>query len=74
MLKKNRVMICGMRKPRGLKVRFYAACLIDLNDYLDLFHGENLTDKIGMTELNEILLNSMPNSWINQAYVHVFDC
>ena len=27
-----------------------------------------------MTELDRILLNSMPNSWSNQAYVQVFDC
>ena len=24
--------------------------------------------------MNEILLNSMPNSWSNQAYVQVFYC
>ena len=26
-----------------------------------------------MKELNEILLNSMPNSWNKQAYVQIFD-
>ena len=31
------------------------------------------TQKFGMTELNEILLNSMPNSWSKQAYVQGFD-
>ena len=30
--------------------------------------------KIGDTELNKILLNSIPNGWIMQAYVQVFDC
>ena len=29
---------------------------------------------MGVTELNEILLNSMPNIWSNQSYVQVFDC
>ena len=29
--------------------------------------------KIGVTELNEILLNSMPTSWSKQAYVQGFD-
>ena len=29
--------------------------------------------KIGVTELNEILLNSMPTSWSKQAYVKGFD-
>ena len=33
-----------------------------------------MADKIGVTELNEILLNSMPNSWYKQAYVQGFDC
>ena len=27
-----------------------------------------------MTELNGIFLNSMPSSWIKQAYVQGFDC
>ena len=33
-----------------------------------------LTDKMGITGLNEIWLNSMPQSLSNQAYVQVFDC
>ena len=38
------------------------------------FPGEKLTDKIGMTELNDIFLNSMPNSLIKQVYMKGFDC
>ena len=57
-----------------VKVRLYAARLVDLNFYLDLFPGENISDKICGMELNEILLNSMPNSWSKQAYVQVFYC
>ena len=64
----------GMSKPRGLKVRRYTARLIKPNDYLDVFPGANISDRIFLTELNEILLNGMPNSWIKQAYVQVFDC
>ena len=33
-----------------------------------------MSDKIGVTKLNEVLLNSMPNSWSNQEYVQGFDC
>ena len=33
-----------------------------------------MTDKIGATKLNEILLNSMLNSWSKQACVQAFDC
>ena len=64
----------GMKKPRSLTVRCYAARLIDLNEYLALFPGATLTLKIGVTELNEILLNSMTNSWSNKDYVQGFDC
>ena len=72
--KQNRAERRRIRKPRVLKVRFYAACLIDFNKYLTLFPGEKLTDNIGVAELNEILLNSMPNSWIKQSYMQGFDC
>ena len=68
-------MICYVtRKPRGLKVRHYADHLIELNEYLDLLPGTKLTDKICMTEMNKIMLNSMPDSWIEQACMQGFDC
>ena len=56
-----------------LKVRRYTDCLIDLNEYMASFPGEKPTEKIGVTELNENMLNIMPNSWIKQAHVQVFD-
>ena len=61
-------------KKRRLKVRRYAARLIDLNEYLASFPGENVTAKIGVTKLNYILLNIMLNSWPKQEYVQGFDC
>ena len=33
-----------------------------------------MNDKISVTKLNEILLNSMPNIWSRQAYVQGFYC
>ena len=57
-----------------LKVRHYVARLIDLNEYLASFPGATMTDTIFVTELNEILLNSMPNIWSKQAYVQGFNC
>ena len=48
--------------------------MINLNEYLDSFPGEKLSDKIGVTELNGIFLNSMPNSWSKQAYLRGYDC
>ena len=64
--KKKSVMRRGTNKPRGLKVRCYANCLIYINEYLASFPGGVLTEKIGVTEQNEILLNSMPNSCIKK--------
>ena len=37
--------------------------LIHLKEYLALFHGGKLNDKIGIMELNETSLNSVPNIW-----------
>ena len=62
------------KKLRSLTVRRYAERLIYLNEYQVSFPEANLTDKIGVTELNEILLNSMPNIWYKHAYVKGFDC
>ena len=48
--------------------------LINLNEYLASFTGETLDYKIDVTELNEILLNRMNNSWSKQSYVKGSDC
>ena len=63
-----------MKNPRILNVRRYAERLIDLNEYLASFPGSAVTDKMGVTELNEILLNSIINSWSKQAYIQSFAC
>ena len=48
--------------------------MIYLNDYLYSFPRYNFSDKIGITELNKISLNSMPNSWYKQAYAQWYYC
>ena len=63
-----------LKNPHILKLRRYAVCLIDLNQYLALFPEATISDNMGVTELNEILSNSMPNSWSKKAYVQGFDC
>ena len=63
-----------MKKSRSLKVGRYAECLIGLNEYLASFTGETIADNMGVTELNEILSNSMPNIWSKKAFVQGFDC
>ena len=72
--KQKREMRRKMRKPQELRVRLYNACLIDINEYLATFLGEKSSDKICEAELNEILLNSMPNGWTSQGYWQGFDC
>ena len=67
--KKKLEMRCCMKNPRSLKVRRYTTQLIDLNEYSAYFTVLYIYDKMGDTELNEILLNSMPNIWSKQAYV-----
>ena len=62
------------KNPRSLKVRHYDACLVDLNEYLASFPGATMSEKMGVTGLNEILYNSMPNIWSNQAYVQGSYC
>ena len=72
--KHKRTMRRGIKKKCNVTVRRYVARLIDLNEYLASLPGVTLTDKIDVTDLNEILLNSMPNSCSKQAYVQGFDC
>ena len=67
-------MCHGMRNPHELRVRRYTDCLIELNEYLELLPGEKTIWKIGTADLNDIVLNSMPSSWSNQAYMQGFDC
>ena len=64
----------GMKKPRAITVRRYATRLIGKNCHLASFPGATLNDNTGVTELNKILLNSIPNIWYRQAYVKGFDC
>ena len=72
--KQKCVMRSGMKKNLSLRVRRCVARLVDLNEYFASFPRANLADKIGVTELNEIILNSMPNIWSKQSYFQGFDC
>ena len=67
-------MDCVISKPLGLKVRQYAANFIGLNTVYGFITWGNTIGKIGVTELNKILLNNMANSWIKKSYVQGFYC
>ena len=72
--KKKRAMHHCMKNPRLLKVRRYTVHEIDLNEYLSSFPGATMADKMGVTELNETLLNSIPNICSKKVYVQGFYC
>ena len=74
LLKQKRAMRRCMKNARSLKLRRYAACLVDLNEYLASFLGATMADKMVITELNKFLLNSMPDRSSKQVYVQGFDC
>ena len=74
MSKQKCTMRHGIRKTCALKVRFYAYCFVDLNEYLAVLLGAKISNKIWVTKLNEIALNSMSSSWSNQEYVQGFYC
>ena len=61
--KQKRAMCYVRRKPYELKVGYYSARLIDLNEQLSTFPGAKESDNISEMELNQILLNSIPNGW-----------
>ena len=67
--KHKHTMRCGMKNLCSLTVRCYVSRLIDLNKYLASFPGATFTDEICVTELNRILLKSMPNICSKQVYV-----
>ena len=46
--------------------------MIDINEYISVFPGEKASNQIGETELNEIILSSMPNGCSRKSYVQGF--
>ena len=73
MSKQKRAIRHGIRKPRSLKVRCYAARLIGLEEYLTMLPGANIRENNCVTELNGFLLNIMTNRWIKKTYLKIFD-
>ena len=48
-------MRCRMRKPCKLKERCYTSRMIDINEYLAELPGAKTSDKIGKTDINEMI-------------------
>ena len=47
--------------------------MVELNEYLDIFTGSDIDNKICEGEPNEILMNNTPNGWDNQDFMQGFD-
>ena len=63
-----------MKNPCELSLVHYAPRTIKLNEYFAALPIGKLSEKIGDTELNKILLISVPNIWSKKVYVKRFDC
>ena len=63
-----------MREPLKLKVRHCAAHIIGLNDFSYAFPGAKARNKIGDTELNKIIMNTVKNVLSNKVYMQGFYC
>ena len=71
--KQNCVLCHIMRKSHTFKIRCYAEHMVELNEYLDIFTGSDIDNKICEGEPNEILMNNTPNGWDNQDFMQGFD-
>ena len=66
-------MCHGIRKPRRLKVRRYAAPLVEHNEYVDSFLGSYAGKNIYEVESNDILLHRTTVGWDMQYFLQCFD-
>ena len=58
-----------MRRSRVLQFNIFAARRTELNNYLPLFLGSIVANKMYPEELNEILIHAVPNSWARKSYI-----
>ena len=65
-------MLREIRNPHELKVSHYLAHMVELNEYLAIFPGSKESDKLRETELNGIILHTIPNGCNMQDYGQFF--
>ena len=66
-------MRCYMHELISLKIRRYLVILTELNENLGVFPGSKDSNKMGEEDLNNILIQSIHNHWIKQAYLQGFE-
>ena len=59
--KKKRTMRRVMRKPQSMTFKHFASRLTKINNFLPIFPVSDTSKKMEMGELNEIILNAVPN-------------
>ena len=62
-----------MHELISLKIRRYLVILTELNENLGVFPGSKDSNKMGEEDLNNILIHSIHNRWIKQAYLQGFE-
>ena len=62
-----------MRKPQSMTFKRFAARFTEMNNFLQLFPGLDVTKMMTHEELNRILLHAVPNEWGKQSYIKGWD-
>ena len=63
----------AIRKPCNMILNNSIARITEINNFLNLFPGLDITKKVTPEELNEILLHVVPNVWDKQDYLQGWD-
>ena len=63
----------AIRKPQSMTFNRFAARLIEMNNFLPLFPGLDVSRKMEPEERNEILLHAVTNAWAKQSYLQGWD-
>ena len=71
--KQKRVTRHAMRKSQIMTFKRFAARFTEMNNFLQLFPGLDVTKKMTHEELNRILLHAVPNEWGKQSYIKGWD-
>ena len=56
-----------MRKPCDMSFKHFVAQLTEINNFFPLLSGSDPTKKMPTKELNEILINAVPNGWAKHS-------
>ena len=51
----------------------FAARLTEINNFLPIFLGSDVTKDMTHEELNDIILHAVPNSWVKKSYLQGWD-